>query len=310
MLQCLRENKLYAKISKCSFFESKIHYLGHFISSEGIVVDLAKINAILEWPTPSNVHEMCSFMGMEGYNQSFLEGLSKISIPITSFLRKGVQFNWTNECEQAFSKLKQCLTTTLILNFPDMDRPFIVCTDASKDGLGAILSQDGRVIAYASRKVRTHEENHATHDLELAEIVHALRLWRHYLVGNKFELKTNHRGLQHIYTQSDLNARQRRWLELLSEYDFHISYIKGTLNKVADAFTQRRQIFLVIPLKIHLWERIMRAQDVDEWCREVKFSLSGEGASKNKVKGYMHSQERMRIWMNCFFPFSLSNQIR
>jgi len=113
-------------------------------------------------------------MGMVGYYWRFVEGFSKITSPITSFLRKGVRFNWTNECAKAFSKLKQCLTTTLILKVPDMDRPFIVCTHASKDGLGIILSQDGRVIAYASRKLRMHEENYAIHDLELATIVHAL----------------------------------------------------------------------------------------------------------------------------------------
>lgn len=124
-----------------------------------------------------------------------------------------------------------------------MDRPFIVCTDVSKDGLGAVLSQDGRVIPYASRKLRAYEENYATHDLELVAIVHALRLWRHYLVGKKFELRIDHRGLQHIFTQSDLNARKRRWLELLSEYDFDITYIKGTLNKVVDALSRRPQIF-------------------------------------------------------------------
>jgi len=162
-------------MSKCSFFQSKVHYLGHIISSEGIVVDSAKIDAILEWPTPSNVHEVRSFMGMEGYYWRFVDEFSKIASPITSLLWKGVQYNWTNECEKAFYKLKQCLTTTLILKVPDMDRPFIVCIDASKDGLGAVLSQDGRFIAYASRKLRTHEEIYATHDLELAVIVHSLR---------------------------------------------------------------------------------------------------------------------------------------
>lgn len=175
-------------------------------------------------------------MGMVGYYQRFMQGFSKITSPITSLLRKGVQFNWTNVCEQEFSKLKQCLTTTSILKVPDMDRQFIVCIDASKDLLGAVLSQDGRVIAYASRKLRFHEEKYATHDLELATIVHALQLWQHYLVGKKFELKTNHRRLQHIFTQSDLNSRQRKWSELLSEYDFDINYMKGTLNKVVDAF--------------------------------------------------------------------------
>jgi hypothetical protein len=138
-----------------------------------------------------------------------------------------------------------------------MDRPFIVCTDASKEGLGAILSQDGRVISYASHKLRPHEEIYATHDLELATIVHALRLWHHYLVGRKFELKTDHRGLQHIFSQSDLNARQRRWSELLSEYDFDITYIKGTLNKVVDALSRRPHIFSVIPLKVDLRDHIL-----------------------------------------------------
>jgi hypothetical protein len=118
-----------------------------------------------------------------------VEGFSKIANPITSLLRKGEKFKWTNECDQAFSKLKTMFDLTPILKVPDMDRSFIVCTDASKEGLGAILSQDGRVIAYASRKLRLHEEIYATHDLELAAIVHALRLWRHYLVGKKFELK-------------------------------------------------------------------------------------------------------------------------
>jgi hypothetical protein len=140
-----------------------------------------------------------------------MEGFSKIANPITSFLRKGAKFKWTDECDHDFSKLKQCLTLAPILKVPDIDRPFIVCIDASKEGLGAVLSQYGRVIDYASRKLRPLEEIYATHDLELTTIVHSLQLWHHYLVGRKFELKTDHRGLQHIFSQSNLNARQRRW---------------------------------------------------------------------------------------------------
>ena len=115
------------------------------------------------------------------------------------------------------------LTTTSILKFPDMDADFLVCTDASKEGLGGVLMQDGRVIPYISRKLRRHEENYATHDLELLAIVYALKVWIHYLVGKKIELKPDHCGLQHIFTQSDLNWRQRHWLELLSDYDFKIT---------------------------------------------------------------------------------------
>jgi hypothetical protein len=129
-----------------------------------------------------------------------------------------------------------------------MDKEFLVCTNTSKEVLGGVLMQDGRVIAYISRKLRRHEENYATHDLELFEIVYALRVWRHYHIGQNFELKTDHCGLQHIFTQSDLNARQRHWSELLSEYEFEITYIKGIVNRVADVLSQRPHMFLVIPL--------------------------------------------------------------
>ena len=154
----------------------------------------------------------------------------KIVNPITELQKKNKKFVWTEKCAEAFQRLKELLTTTPILRVPDMDADFLVCTDASKEGLGGVLMQDERVIAYISRKLRRHEENYATHDLELLAIVYALKVWRHYLIGQKFELKTDHCGLQHIFTQSDLNARQQRWPELLSEYDFEITYIKGTVN--------------------------------------------------------------------------------
>eukprot|EP00253_Pinus_taeda_P008919 PITA_08919 len=146
---------------------------------------------------------------------------------------------WTEECNKAFSKLKRLLISALILQVPNMDKDFIVCTDASKQGLGAVLMQDGGVIAYASRKLKPHEELYATNNLELAAIVLALKIWRHYLVGRSFMLKSDHQSLQYLFTQRDLNSRQRRWSECLSEYDFGISYIKGKENVVADALSRR-----------------------------------------------------------------------
>jgi hypothetical protein len=183
VLQCLREHKLYGKLSKCSFYQSKIHYLGHVISGEGIVVDPAKVEAIMEWPMPTNVPEVCSFMGLAGYYRWFVEGFSKIANLITELQKKNKKFVWTEKCVEAFRRLKELLTTTPILKVPDMDADFLVCTDASKEGLGGVLMQDGRVIAYISRKLRRHEENYAMHDLELLAIVYALKVWRHYLVG-------------------------------------------------------------------------------------------------------------------------------
>jgi hypothetical protein len=270
VLQCLREHKLYGKLSKCSFYQSRIHYLGHVISGEGIAVDPAKVEAIMEWPAPTNVTEVHSFMGLAGYYRRFVEGFSKIAGPITELQKKNKKFVWTEKCAEAFRRLKELLTTTPILKVPDMDVDFLVCTDASKEGLGGVLMQDGRVIAYISRKLRRHEENYATHDLELLAIVYALKVWRHYLVGRKFELRTDHCGLQHIFTQSDLNARQRRWSELLSEYDFEITYIKGTVNRVADALSRRPRIFSVLPLQTNLREKILTLQRDDDWYKEVE----------------------------------------
>ena len=193
-------------------------------------MDPAKVEAIMEWPAPTNVTEVRSFMGLAGYYRRFVEGFSRIAGLIMELQKKNKKFVWTEKCAEAFRRLKELLTTAPILKVPDMDADFSVCTDASQEGLGGVLMQDERVIAYISRKLRRHEENYTTHDLELLAIVYALKVWRHYLVGRKFELRTDHCGLQHIFTQSDLNARQRHWLELLSEYDFEITYIKGTVK--------------------------------------------------------------------------------
>jgi hypothetical protein len=186
VLQCLREHKLYGKLSKCSFYQLKIHYLGHVISDEGITVDPAKVEAIMEWPVPTIVPEVHIFMGLAGNYRWFIEGFLKIESLITEFQKKNKKFVWTEKCMEAFQRLKELLKTTPILKVPDMDMDFLVCTDASKEGLGGVLMQDGRVIAYILRKLRRHEENYAMHDLELLAIIYALKVWRHYLVGCKF----------------------------------------------------------------------------------------------------------------------------
>jgi hypothetical protein len=146
-------------------------------------MDPAKVEAIMEWPAPTNVPEVHSFMGLVGYYRWFIEGFLKIENPITELQKKNKKFVWTEKCVEAFQRLKELLTTTPILKVPDMDADFLVCTDASKEGLGRVLMQDGRVISYISRKLRRHEENYATHDLELLAIFYALKVWRHYLVG-------------------------------------------------------------------------------------------------------------------------------
>ena len=138
-----------------------------------------------------------------------------------------------------------------------MEKDFMVCTDVSNKGLGVVLMQDGGVIAYASRKLKKQKELYVTHDLELAVVMLALKLWRHYLVRRNFKLKPNHKSLKHIFTQMDLNARQRRWSEFMSEYDFGISYIKGKENVVIDALSRRPRVFSLVPLKVNLREHLL-----------------------------------------------------
>jgi hypothetical protein len=209
------------------FTKRKSIIWGNIISEQGITVDPEKIESIRGWPTPTNVSEIRYFMGLVEYCKRFIEGFSKISHPITYLQNKGIKFEWTTKCEDNFNLLKELLTSAPILKIADPNENFVVCTNACKEGLGGVLTQNGYVISYESRKLKEHEINYATHDLELAAIVHTLKMWRHYLMGKKFELRTDHSGLKYLFEKPTLNARQTRWLEFLSEYDFDIKHIKG-----------------------------------------------------------------------------------
>jgi hypothetical protein len=172
--------------------------------------------------------------------------LSQIVKPITELLKKEAKFVWGQKCEDAFHALRQHLTTAPVLAQPDSNKPFDVYCDASGTGLGCVLMQDNRVIAYASRELRPHEQNYPTHDLELAAVVHALKMWRHYLMGTHCNIFTNHKSLKYIFTQADLNMRQRRWLELIKDYDLEVHYHPGKTNVVADALSRKLQCNCVL----------------------------------------------------------------
>jgi hypothetical protein len=237
VLTRLREHQLYAKFSKCAFWLEEIQFLGHVLSANGIAVDPSKVKDILESKPPTTVHQVRSFLGL--YYRRFIPDFSKIVKPITSLLKNDTKFNWSSRCNEAFEQLKVLLTTALVLAQPDIEKPFDVYCDASGSGLECVLMQEGRVIAYASRQLRRHEEHYPTHDLELAVVVHALKIWRHYLLGNICHIYTDHKSLKYIFTQSELNMRQRRWLELIKDYELEIHYHPGKANVVADALSRK-----------------------------------------------------------------------
>nr|GEX47101.1 putative reverse transcriptase domain-containing protein [Tanacetum cinerariifolium] len=183
ILKLLKEEELYAKFSKCEFWLSKVKFLGHLIDSEGIHVDSAKIEAIKDWASPKTPTEIRQFLGLAGYYRRFIEGFSKIPRPMTKLTQKSVKFDWGEKVEAAFQLLKQKLCSVPILALPKGSENFVVYCDASHKGLGAVLMQKEKVIAYISRQLKVHEKNYTTHDLKLGAVVFALKMWRHYLYG-------------------------------------------------------------------------------------------------------------------------------
>lgn len=243
VLELLRKNKLYAKSSKCEFFQDKISFLGHVVSGDGISMEEGKVKAIHEWPVPSNITELRSFLGLAGYYRKFVKGFSRIAAPMTTLLHKDTPYTWTAEQQQAFDALKHTVTSAPVLLSPDMSLPFTVFTDASGYAIGATLCQDQghglQPVAFMSRKMVPAECNYPVHEQEELSIHCALKEWRHYLHGQEFKVYTDHRSLTHLFTQPYQSKRQLRWMEFLSEFKFDIVYVKGVDNVVADALSRR-----------------------------------------------------------------------
>ncbi|GJU58116.1 putative reverse transcriptase domain-containing protein [Tanacetum coccineum] len=224
ILSLLKDDKLYVKFSKCEFWLREVQFLGHVVNAKGIHVNPAKIEVIKKWEAPRTPIEIRQFLGLAGYYRRFIKDFSKIAKPLTKLTQKTKKFVWEKEQEEAFQTLKNKLCDAPILSLPEGSENFVVYCDASHKGLGCVLMQRDKVIAYASRQLKKHEKNYTTHDLELGAVVFALKIWRHYLYGIKCTVFTDHQSLQHILNQKMLNMRQRRWVELLSDYDCELKY--------------------------------------------------------------------------------------
>ncbi|GJR14248.1 putative reverse transcriptase domain-containing protein [Tanacetum coccineum] len=233
---------------------------------QGIHVDPAKIESVKDWASPKSATEIHQFLGLAGYCRRFIEGFSKISKPMTKLTQKKIKFDWSDKAEAAFQLIKQKLCSAPILALPKGNEDFIAYCDTSIKGLGAVLMQREKVIAYALRQLKIHEKNYTTHELELGAVVFALKIWRHYLYGTKCTVFTDHKSLQHILDQKELNMRQRHWLELLSDYDCEIRYHPGKANVVANALSRKERVkplraqALVMTISLDLPKRILEAQ--------------------------------------------------
>ncbi|GJX31560.1 putative reverse transcriptase domain-containing protein [Tanacetum coccineum] len=240
ILRLLKKEELFAKFSKCEFWLSKVQFLGHVIDSEGIHVDPAKIKSDKDWASPKTPTKIHQFLGLAGYYRRFIEGFSKIAMPMMKLTQKSVEFDWGEKEEAAFQLLKHKLCSAPVLALPEGSENFVVYYDASHKGLGAVLMQRA--------------------------VVFALKMWRHYLYGMKCVMFIDHKSLQHILDQKELNMRQRRWLELLSDYDCEIRYHPGKANVVADALIRKERIkplrvqALVMTIGLNLPKQILNAQ--------------------------------------------------
>ncbi|GJU18756.1 putative reverse transcriptase domain-containing protein [Tanacetum coccineum] len=242
---------------------------------KGVYLKPVKIEAIKNWATPTTPTEVRQFLGLAGYYKRFIEGFSLVSKPLTKLTQKNKKYEWGKDEEEAFQLLKQKLCGAPILALLEGSKDFVVYCDASFKGFGAVLMHRENVITYASWQLRNYEENYTTHDLELGAVVFALRLWRHYLYGTKCVVYTDHKSLQYILDQKELNMRQRRWIELLSDYDCEIRYHPGKANVVADPLSRKereplRVRALVITVHPNLPEQIRNAQSEAMKKKNVK----------------------------------------
>ncbi|GJZ69745.1 putative reverse transcriptase domain-containing protein [Tanacetum coccineum] len=266
ILELLKKEKLYAKFSKCDFWIRIVQFLGHLIDSQGLHVDPAKIEAIKNWTSPTTPIEIHQFLGLTTYSRRLIKDFSKIAKSLTELTQKNKKYIWGEDPETAFQLLKQKLCEASILALPEGNDDFVVYYDASHQGLGVVLMQREKVIAYASRQLKPNEENYTTHDLKLGAVVFALKIWRHYLYVTKYTMFTDHKNLQHILDKKELNIRQRRWLELLADNDCEIHYHPGKESVVADALSQKERIkslrvrSLVMTIHLNLPSQILKPQ--------------------------------------------------
>ena len=237
VLHLLRENELYANLSKCKFVQRELQFLGHIVGAEGLQVDPKKVSIVQDWPVPTNQKDLQRFWGLANYFTKFVMGWANLVAPLQVLLKQADTFNWTAECDTAFAGLKNALCNAPVLALPDLNRPFEVICDACGVGLGAVLLQDGRPLAFDGKRMNPAEQNYSVGEQELLAVTHALELWRCYLDGSDVTVVTDHSPNTFFATKSLLSPRQARWAERLSRFQFTWEYRPGRIN-VADPLSR------------------------------------------------------------------------
>ncbi|KAE8694063.1 putative Quercetin 3-O-methyltransferase 1 [Hibiscus syriacus] len=249
VFEMLKRECLFVNQKKCSFFTTSVTFLGFVVSTDGVHADQSKVDAVLEWPRPKTLHDIRSFHGLASFYHRFIKNFSTLIASITECL-KGRDFQWSEEAEASFQLVKQKMTEAPVLALPDFDKVFEVNCDASGVGIGGVLSQADRPVAFFSEKLSGSKKNYSTYDLEFYAIVQSLKHWRHYLVQKQFILFTDHEALKYINGQHKLSRRHAKWVAYLQEFTFTLRHQAGSLNRVADALSRRTLLLTTMSTKV------------------------------------------------------------
>jgi len=271
------------------------------VSSQGVATEPSKIQAVTQWPQPSNVKQLRGFLGLTGYYRRFIKHYGLISRPLTQMLKKGVQFQWTPLAQEAFLLLKKALTEAPVLAIPDFSQPFVIETDASELGMGAVLMQNGHPISFLSKSFSSRSRAFSTYEKECLAIIMAIEKWRSYLHGHEFLIRTDHKSLLHLENQKVVSKIQQKALLKLMDLRYKIQYKKGITNAAVDALSRvmEEPPILAISLSTPTWlNRLQQGYEDDDEAKQLLAELS---LHEENSRGFsLHNgiiKKKDRIWM-------------
>lgn len=287
VLSLMRSNSLYANLKKCSFGVTEILYLGHIISDKGVQTEQEKIEAVSKWPVPQNVKQLRGFLGLTGYYRRFIQGYGVICRPLTNLLKKD-KFVWNEEAEVAFQNLKERMIKPPVLALPNFNKPFLIETDASGEGMGAVLMQEGHPIAFISKAFSSKNSLLSAYERELLAVVFAVQKWQHYLTVHQFIIKTDQHSLKYILDHKLVTSFQQKWLSKLAGFDFVVEYKRGPENKVADALSRvpRSQLLSLTASSVQsdLLRRLHNHWATDDRLKQIIRELQQDAGSHPHYK--------------------------
>jgi hypothetical protein len=290
VFQRLRENKLYAKREKCEFGVTKVDFLGHRITQEGLKMDDHKVKAILDWEPPKLVPALRSFLGLASYYHKFIKNFAKIAAPLTNLWKKStVTYEWEEACDEAFKTLKGILVKAPVLKLLDFDKEFQIHSDASDFAIEGVIVQEGKLVAFESKKLSETKRRWPTHEKEMWAIIHCLKTWGHYIGSKDVVVWIHNVTLKYFATQPKLSSKQVRWQDTLALFNVDIRHKPGKENIVSDALSQKHQLKVVYVGEMELQKEVRLSSRRDAFAKEVRQSI------QNGAKSHFHLRNGL-LW--------------